>query len=78
MLFGKLKRLSGITSSTTVQKIRLILKSYPDLSESSVKTIQESLPLSILCYLIFLTQLRKENEKTCTSSIKTKTTPSAK
>ena len=66
MLFGKLKKLSGITSSTTARRIRLILKSYPDLSESSVRIIQESLLLSIVCYIVFLTQLRKENERTST------------
>ena len=67
MLFGKLKRLNGITCLTTVRRIRLILKSYPDLSESLVKTIQESLLLSTVCYITFLTQLRKENERTSTS-----------
>ena len=78
MLFGKLKKYSGITSSTTVRRIKLILKNYPDLSESSVKTIQGSLLLSTVCYIAFLTQLLKEREKMCTSSIKTKNTPNVK
>ena len=66
MLFGKLKSCHGTTCLTMAKKIRLISINYPDLSESLVKTIQESLLLSTACYIIFLTRLLKEKERMST------------
>ena len=73
----KIKEIEWDAYSATAKRIRLILKNYPDLSGSLVKTIQESLLLSIVCYIIYNTTSKK-NERTFTSSTKINSTPSVK